>query len=139
MDHVSDIGTHASTSADLMDGVMTLAALVLAFMAFDDITTDRSTSFRAEYLGLFACAVWGAVLIGRLARRGRSAPAGVCTALLLALLWGQQSIGPGTRASLEQGYVVASAAFLGFLTVAIYLVITGVGSGQAATRRPEHE
>jgi hypothetical protein len=138
MDHVSDIGARASasTDADLFDGVLTLAALVLTFLAFDDITTDHATSFRAEYTGLLACAGWGAVLIVRLVWRGRMALASVCTVLLLAVLWGQQSIGPGTRAGLEQGYVVASVAFLGFLMVAIYLVITGVRPGPTATWRP---
>src|SRR5512134_2571622 len=108
MDHVSDFGPRASTraDADLFDGWMTLAALVFAFAAFDDITTDHATSFRVEYTLLLGCAAWGAVLIGRLVRRGRRALASVCTALLLAVLWGQQSIGPGTRASVEPEYFV---------------------------------
>ena len=134
MDDVSDIGARASTSPDLSDGLRTLAALVLTFMAFDDITTDHSTSFRVEYTLLFACAVWGGVLIVRLVRRGRIALASVCTVLLLAVLWGQQSIGPGKRA-IWPGHAVASAAFLGFLMVAIYLVITGVRSGPHLTLR----
>jgi len=131
MGHRSAIGARngASTSPDLSDGLRTLAALVLTFMAFDDITTDHSTSFRVEYTLLFACAVWGAVLIVRLVRRGRIALASVCTVLLLAVLWGQQSIGPGTRA-IWPGYAVASAAFLGFLMVAIYLVVAGTRSAR---------
>jgi hypothetical protein len=131
MEHISAIGARngASTSPDLSDGLMTLAALVLTFMAFDDITTDHSASFRVEYTGLFACAVWGAVLIVRLVRRGRIPLASACTTLLLALLWGQQSIGPGTRA-IWPGHAVASAAFLGFLMVAIYLVVAGTRSAR---------
>ena len=130
MEHRSAIGAgnDGSTGADFSDGLRTLAALVLTFMAFDDITTDHSTSFRVEYTLLFACAVWGGVLIVRLVRRGRIALASVCTVLLLAVLWGQQSIGPGTRA-IWPGYAVASAAFLGFLMVAISLVIAGAVSG----------
>ena len=123
------MGTGHSTGADLFDGLITLAALVLTFLAFDDITTDHATSFRAEYTGLLICAAWGAVLIVRLVRRGRIALAGVCTVLLLAVLWGQQSIGPGTRA-IWPGYAVASAAFLGFLMVAIYLVVAGTRSAR---------
>ena len=141
MGHVSDIGARASasTGADLLDGLITLAALVLTFLAFDDITTDHSPSFRAEHTGLLACAAWGAVLIVRLVWRGRRALAGACTVLLLAVLWGQQSIGPGTKASWQPGYAVASAAFMGFVVVAIYLVIAGAGSGRAATGRSAHE
>lgn len=128
MDDVSDVGARASTGADadLFDGWMTLAALVLTFAAFDDITTDHSTSFRAEYTALLACAAWGAVLIVRLAWRRRLALACICAVLLLAVLWGQQSIGPGTSAS-QPGYFVATAAFLGLLLVASRLVITGAG------------
>ncbi len=137
MDHVSDVGARASTGADAdrVDGWMTLAALVLTFLAFDDITTDHSTSFRAEYTALLACAAWGAVLIARLVWRRRLALASICVVLLLAVLWGQQSIAPGTRASLEPGYLVASAAFLGLLIVAIYLVITGAGFSAAGSGR----
>ena len=136
MDHVSDFGTRASASADadLFDGWMTLAAFVFAFAAFDDITTDHATSFRAEYTLLLLCAAWGAALNVRLAWRGRSGLAGACLALLLAVLWGQQSIGPGTRASVGPGYLVA-AALLGFVAVAIYLVITGAGFGGAGSGR----
>ncbi len=108
--------------ADLFDGLMTLAAVVLAFLAFDDITTDHATSFRMEYTCLLACAVWGVVLIVRLARRARSVLAGVCTALLLALLWGQQGIGPGTRPGWQAEYVIATAAMAGFLLSAVYLL-----------------
>jgi hypothetical protein len=114
------------TDADLLDGVVTLVAIVLAFLAFDDITTDNSTSFRVEYTFLLACVVWGIILIVRLARRGRSTLAGACTGLLLAVLWGQQRIGPGTRASWQPQYVAATAAFAGFLLVAIYLVTKGI-------------
>ena len=126
-------GTRARTSADadFFDGWMTLAAFVFAFAAFDDITTDHATSFRAEYTLLLICAAWGAALNVRLAWRGRSGLAGACTALLLAVLWGQQSIGPGTRAGVGPGYLMASAALLGFVVVAIYLVITGAGFGGA--------
>lgn len=112
-------------SSDLLDGLVTLAATFVTFLAFDDITTDNATSFRFEYTALVACAVWAIVLIVRLARRGRGRLAVACTGLLLALSWGQQKIGPGTSASWQLEYVAATAAFLGFLIVALYLLATG--------------
>jgi hypothetical protein len=43
----------------LRESAATLAAVVLAFAAFDDITTDRATTFTFEWLGLAACGIWG--------------------------------------------------------------------------------
>ena len=57
MDH-SRARVDPSVNQSLRDGVLTLAALFLVFAAFDDITTDNATSFRAEYSALIACACW---------------------------------------------------------------------------------
>jgi hypothetical protein len=100
-------------------------AILLTFLAFDDITTDNATSFRFEYTALVACAGWAVVLAVRLARRGHSRLAVASVGLLLALVWGQQKIGPGTRASWQPEYVTATAAFLGFLVLGLYLSATG--------------
>lgn len=120
--------------ADLLDGLVTLAVTFLTFLAFDDITTDNATSFRFEYTALVACAGWAIVLIVRLARRGRGRLAVACTGLLLALLWGQQKIGPGTTASWQPEYVAATAAFLGFVVVGLYLLATGAKPARAPAR-----
>jgi hypothetical protein len=113
---------------DLVDGLLTAGAVVLAFLAFDDITTDNATSFRVEYACLLACAGWVALLVARLTRRGHGALAGLTGALLLAALWGQRKIGPGVRASWQPEYVVATAALAGIMLVACYLVVTGARS-----------
>jgi hypothetical protein len=120
--------------ADLLDGLVTLAAIFLTFLAFDDITTDNAISFRFEYTALAACAGWAIVLTVRLARRGRSMLAVACMGLLLALLWGQQKIGPGTKASWQPEYVAATAAFLGFVVVGLYLLATGARPARAPAR-----
>jgi len=119
---------------DLLDGLVTLAAVFLTFLAFDDITTDNATSFRFEYAALVACAGWAIALTVRLARRGRSMLAVACMGLLLALLWGQQKIGPGTKASWQPEYVAATAAFLGFVVVGLYLLATGTRPPRAPAR-----
>jgi len=126
--------TTGRANADLLDGLVTLAAIVLTFLAFDDITTDNATSFRFEYTALVACAAWAIVLTVRLVRRGRGILAAACLGLLLALFWGQQQIGPGTRASWQSEYVAATAALLGFLVVALYLLATGAGPVRTPAR-----
>ena len=39
-------------------GALSGAALLLAYAALDDITTDHATTFAAEYTALIACAGW---------------------------------------------------------------------------------
>jgi hypothetical protein len=129
------VNVRAGTAdADLLDGLVTLAAIFLTFLAFDDITTDNATSYRFEYTALVACGVWAIVLTIRLARRGRSTLAVACTSLLLALLWGQQKIEPGTIASWQPEYVAATAAFLGFVVVGLYLLASGARPARAPAR-----
>jgi hypothetical protein len=133
MGHSAEAGKERRL-ADRTDGVVTLALLVLAFLAFDDITTDNATSFTLEYAFLTACAVWGFILIARLALRSRFITAAVCASLLMAILWGQRGIGPGTRASWQPEYVVASVAFVGFLVVSTYLLLTPGSTAQGHAR-----
>lgn len=123
VDHDADNVTR-QRGADLLDGLVTLAAIFLTFLAFDDITTDNATSFRVEYGALALCAAWAVVLSARLARRGRRWLALATMGLLAILFWGQQAIGPGTRASWQPEYVVATASLVGFLCVAVHLVLS---------------
>ena len=48
---------NAASRRLLRDAVVTIAALLLVFAAFDDITTDNATSFPLEYTILAASAV----------------------------------------------------------------------------------
>ena len=64
------------------DAVVTIAALLLVFAAFDDITTDRATSFPLEYTTLIASAVWLLFIAGRVMRHGHGLLGGIS---LLAL------------------------------------------------------
>ena len=67
MDNGVNIRTGRS-DGDLLDGIVTLAAIFLTFLAFDDITTDNATSFRFEYTALVVCAAWASILTVRLAK-----------------------------------------------------------------------
>jgi predicted membrane channel-forming protein YqfA (hemolysin III family) len=40
----------------LRDALLTFSAVLLAYAAFDDITTDNATTFAFEWLGLSVCA-----------------------------------------------------------------------------------
>jgi hypothetical protein len=104
---VNSVGT-----VDLFDGLVTVAAVVLSYLASDDITTDNATLFRIEYACLILFAGWIVILIARLARRGHGVFAGVCSGLLLAILWGQLMIGSGTKASWQFEYLIATAALV---------------------------
>jgi hypothetical protein len=50
------------------DAAITLAALLLAFAALDDITTDTATTFTVEWIALAVCGVWLAIVSWRVLR-----------------------------------------------------------------------
>ena len=55
----------------LRDAVLTFTAVLIAFAAFDDITTDTATTFTSEWLGLGVCAAWLLIVSWRLVRGER--------------------------------------------------------------------
>lgn len=103
-------------------GLATLAALLLMFAAFDDITTDNATTFRTEYAFLLACAAWLIFVALRLLRAGHQLLGGVSLLAVAAGVWAQRAIGPGIVPGFWAEYVVATAAYLWFVALAISLV-----------------
>ena len=93
-----------------MEGVVTLAMVILALLAFEDITTDNATTFTAEYSCLLACAIWFLVLVIRLAGTRHFVLGGASALVLGAAVWGQHAIGPGTTPSWQPEYVAVVAA-----------------------------
>ena len=59
------------------DAVITLVAVVLTFVALDDITTDKAESFVAERIALIACTAWFALVAWRLMRQGHGIVGGL--------------------------------------------------------------
>ena len=55
------------------DGVVTVVALLLAFAAFDDITTGTETDFTTEYVALLICGGWLLFVTFRLFRQSKRA------------------------------------------------------------------
>jgi hypothetical protein len=117
------VSRHQARGVLRRDGRVSLAALLLAFAVFDDITTDDSNSFRVEYSALIACAAWFAVLTLRLLRHSCS-PLGILSlAALTGALWAQPAIVAGTTPGLWPEYVVMTGAFFWFLALAIWLIV----------------
>ena len=115
----------------LTSGLATFAALLLIFAAFDDITTDNATTFRAEYAALLACAGLLTFVGVRLWRAGHRLLGGASLLAVAAGLWAQRSMGPGIVPGLW-AVVVASMAYLWFVALATSLV-------WLARRRRAHE
>ena len=126
-------GNAPSDAVLIVDGLVTFAFIVLAWLAFDDITTDNATSFTVEYTCLLACAIWCLVVAVRLAAKGRFI-VGTASALALgAAVWGQRSIGPGTVPSWQPQYVATVAAIVWFLSLAVVLVVLGFRTNRAGS------
>lgn len=109
----------------LRDGLISLAALLLVFAAFDDITTDDATRFTVEYTALVACAAWFGFVAVRVTRFGRRTLGMLSWVALLGALWAQRGIGPGITPGLWPEYVVMTGVFLWFLALAATLVVLG--------------
>lgn len=109
----------------IVGGFATLAFLVAAFLAFDDITTDNATSFPLEYTLLLAGAVWGLFVAARLIRRGNHILGLISLFMLAGAVWGQRKVGPGTVPSWQLEYLATLAGLLWFLVLSAILVAMG--------------
>ena len=101
-------GSTQSGSYLIVGGFATLVFLLVAYLAFDDITTDNATSFTLEYTFLLACAVWG-----------------------------QRKVGPGTVASWQLEYLATLAGMFWFLVLSAILVAMGFRYQRQAGGRGE--
>jgi hypothetical protein len=98
----------------LRDAALTLAAVLIAFAAFDDITTDTATTFKPEWFGLVVCATWLLLVSWRL-QRGEHRWLGLCSVIVLVAAVGAGStIRPGTG-PFQIEYLVTIAGLLWFL------------------------
>jgi hypothetical protein len=112
------------------DAVITLAVVVLAVLALDDITTDSARSFPLERAALAGCAVWFSVVAWRLWRSGHRVPGVFSFGLVTVGALAQPTIGPGT-VPMQLGYLATVGA------LAWFLVLAGVLA--ALARRPRHQ
>jgi hypothetical protein len=109
------------------DAVVTIAALLLVFAAFDDITTDNATSFPLEYTILIASAVWLLFIAGRLMRHGHGLLGGISLLALAGAVWGQRAVGPGVvwgqrAAGFKPEYVAVMTAYGWFCALSLAML-----------------
>lgn len=118
------------SGGDVAIGAATLGMVVLAFLAFDDITTDNATSFPLEYGCPALAALWSVALVVWLLRTRRFWLGGASLLILAAAAWGQRAIGPGTEPSLRPEYIATVSALAWFLVMAVALAISGFRLGR---------
>jgi hypothetical protein len=104
----------------LQQAGITVAVVLLAVAALDDITTDSATAFALERTALVGCGVWFLFLASRLRREGHRT-LGVLsltflTGAALAQPWVGQGIAPTQLGYLS--YLVTVAALAWFLLLA---------------------
>jgi len=98
----------------LRDAVLTFAAVLIAFAAFDDITTDASAGFTIEWLALGLCAAWLLSVSWRLIRGGHQWLGSVsAVALAIGAVAGSR-VRPGTD-RLGFDYLATLAALVWFV------------------------
>lgn len=115
----------------LRDAAVTLAAVLLAFAAFDDITTDRATAFTVEWAGLAVCAVWLLAVSWRVLRSQHQWLGSISMVVLVVAAGAGSTIRPGTD-PFHIEYLTTIAALLWFLSLA------GILAGQAWVRTDRH-
>jgi hypothetical protein len=120
--------------SSLAYGLATSVVLVLVFAAFDDITTDNATSFRAEYSALIAAAAWLFVVALRLMRRHQPLLGGISLVALAVGVWGQRGIGPGIVPGFWPHYVATIAAYAWFWALTLVLLWRGLHARHPATQ-----
>jgi hypothetical protein len=117
--------TRAAPVRQSSDAVITMGAILLAYAAFDDITTDNGTTLTVEYAALALCGAWALGVAVRLLRDGWITLGAISLVALAAGAWGQRAIGPGTAPSSEWHYVATAAAVAWFLVLSLVLLVIG--------------
>jgi hypothetical protein len=107
------------------DGLVSLVAVLLAFAAFDDITTDHSTSFRVEYTLLAFCGAWLLGVAIRLLQVHHRVLGCVSLVALGAAIFGLRGLAPGITPGLWLEYLATAGALVWFLALAIVLIWLG--------------
>ncbi len=111
----------------LRDAAFTLATVLLAYAAFDDITTDRATTFTVEWVGLAMCGVWLLILSWRLLRGEHRWLGSVSVVALVAAVGAGSAIGPDTG-PFQIEYLTTIAGLFWFLG------LVGILTSQALRR-----
>jgi hypothetical protein len=108
------------------NGLVTAAAVVLAFMALDDITTDLDQSFWLERSALAACECWFAFAAYRLFCTGRRAVGALSLGVIALATPAQFALGPGAvpGAYAYVAYFAVAGGLAWFAVLSGFLVYT---------------
>ena len=106
-------------------GAITVVVLLLVYAAFDDITTDRATSFRVEYTALMACVAWLVFVATGLIRQRHLVLGGVSLVAIAAAIWAQRAVDQGQSPGWRPEYTALATAYLWFSMLAIVLMVRG--------------
>jgi hypothetical protein len=101
--------------------VLTFIAVILAFMAIDDITTDNATSFWVERVYLICCGLWLLIPSAVLFWNGYRLLGAISFSFLILGATAQPFIGTGTIPGFQFEYVATIAALLWFLILTVIL------------------
>jgi hypothetical protein len=101
---------------------VTFATVLLAFAAFDDITTDSATTFTVEWFGLAVCGVWLLMVSWRLSWTEHPWLGSVSVVALAAAVGAGSSIRRGTGL-FQVEYLTTIARLLWFL--GLVAILTG--------------
>jgi hypothetical protein len=97
---------------------VTFGAVVVAFLALDDITTDDAPTFVFERLALVGCGLWFVYITYQLGRGRRRSFALVSAAALALAALAQPGIGPDTVPSAQFEYLATVGGLAWFLLAA---------------------
>jgi hypothetical protein len=115
--------------AFLAEAAVTIALVVLAWLAVDDITTDNSAGFKPEYRLLAACGAWCLFLAYDLTKHGYSRLGATSVIAVASAVWvASDGLGhkrDGGWSVFWPEYTVMLVAWLWFLALAIVLVALG--------------
>jgi len=114
----------------LRDAALTFGAVVLAFLALDDITTDTATSFVFERTALAFCGVWLVIVAWRLLRGGHRVLGAISAVVVAGAAAAQPAVGPGTVPSFKFEYVATAGGLAWFLGLAGILASLAWRSGR---------
>jgi hypothetical protein len=98
----------------LRDAAWTFFAVLLAFAALDDITTDTDTNFTVEWVALGVCAAWLSVVSWRLLRDEHQWLAVVSAVALVVAVGAGVTLRFGT-APFRGEYLATMAALMWFV------------------------
>jgi hypothetical protein len=114
------------------DAAITFVAVVVAFLALDDITTDTARGFRFERLVLAGCALWFLFVAWRFWRHGQPILGVLSFGLVAIAALAQPAVGPGMVPSVRFEYLATVGGLAWFLLVA------GILAGFAWYARHSH-